>query len=147
MFQYLFYEQSHAAIAPARTATEAMRLLLTNPLNPFSNTFHGRAFGAACEVFEAATRRYEKPAFKINSTIINGEPAPVRETIIWERPFCRLLHFERQHQCLDRDPKVVIVAPLAGHYATLLRGTVEGMLPKHDVYITDWSDARDVPLA
>jgi len=100
---------------------------------------------AACEVFATGTRRYEKPAFDIESTIINGEP--VRETIIWERPFCRLLHFERQHQYLTRDPKVVIVAPLAGHYATLLRDTVEGMLPKHDVYITDWSNARDVPLA
>ncbi len=147
MFQYLLYEQSHAAVAPARAASEAMRLLLTNPLNPLSNTFHGRAFAAACEVFEAGTRRYEKPAFDIESTISNGEPVPVRETIIWKRPFCRLLHFERRHQNLNRDPKVIIVAPLAGHYATLLRDTVEGMLPKFNVYITDWSNARDVPLA
>jgi poly(3-hydroxybutyrate) depolymerase len=147
VFQYLFYEQSHAAVAPARAASEVMRLLLTNPLNPLSYTFHGRAFAAACEVFEDSTRRYEKPAFQINSTIINGEPVPVREIVIWQRPFCRLLRFERQHRYLNRDPKVVIVAPLAGHYATLLRGTVESMLPKHDVYITDWSDARDVPLA
>jgi poly(3-hydroxybutyrate) depolymerase len=145
--QYLLYEQSHAVVAPARAASEAMRLLVTNPLNPLSYTFHCRAFAAACEVFEAGTRRYEKPAFNIESTIINGEPVPVRETIIWERPFCRLLHFERQHRYLNRDPKVVIVAPLAGHYATLLRGTVAAMLPKHDVYITDWSNARDVPLA
>jgi poly(3-hydroxybutyrate) depolymerase len=140
VFQYLFHEQSHAAVAPVRAASEAMRLLLTNTLNPLSNTFHVRAFAAACEVFEAGTRRYEKPAFQIESTIINGERVPVRETIIWERPFCSLLHFERQHQYLNRDPKVVLVAPLAGHYATLLRGTVEGMLPMYNVYITDWSE-------
>lgn len=143
MFQYLFYEQSHAPAAPVRAASEAMR----NPLNPLSYTFHSRAFAAACEVFEAGTRRYEKPAFQINSTIIYGEPMPVSETVTWQRPFCGLLHFERQHRYLNQNPKVVIVAPLAGHYATLLRDTVESMLPNHDVYITDWSDARDVPLA
>jgi poly(3-hydroxybutyrate) depolymerase len=147
VLQYLFYEQSHAAFAPARAAAEAMRFLLTNPLDPLSYTFHSRAVAAACEIFEAGTRRYEKPAFDIESTLINCEPVPVRETIIWERPFCRLLHFERQHQYSNRDPKVVIVAPLAGHYATLLRGTVAAMLPKHDVYITDWLNARDVALS
>src|SRR5262245_12706859 len=124
-----------------------MRLLVTNPLNPLSYTFHSRTFATVCEIFEVSTRRFEKPAFQINSTIINGEPVPVREIVIWQRPFCRLLHFERQHRYLKQDPKVVIVAPLASHYATLLRGTVEGMLPKHDVYITDWSNARDAPLA
>jgi poly(3-hydroxybutyrate) depolymerase len=76
MFQYFFYEQNHAAVAPARAASEAMRLLVRNPLNPLSYTFHGRALAAACEVFEAGTRRYEKPAFHIESTSINGERVP-----------------------------------------------------------------------
>jgi poly(3-hydroxybutyrate) depolymerase len=147
MLQYILYEQSHAAVMPALAASTAMRLFLENPLNPLSLTLCSRTFAAACEIFQQGLRQYEKPEFNIKSTVIHGEPVPVRETIVWEKPFCRLLQFERLLRYPNRDPKVIIVAPLSGHYATLLRGTVEGMLPKHDVYITDWSNARDVPLA
>ena len=72
----------------------------------------------------------------------------VHEKVVWERPFCRLIHFERAiARPHGSDPKLLIVAPMSGHYATLLRGTVEAMLPHADVHITDWIDARMVPLA
>jgi poly(3-hydroxybutyrate) depolymerase len=74
---------------------------------------------------------------------------PVRINTVWERPFCRLLHFERVFKHVPRrpQPKILLVAPMSGHYATLLRGTVEAFLPNHDVYITDWRNARSVPVA
>jgi poly(3-hydroxybutyrate) depolymerase len=104
---------------------------------------------AAAEMFERSTRRYGKPEWRIDSTLVGGERVPVHISTVWERPFCRLLHFERAFERRPRrpQPRLLIVAPLSGHYATLLRGTVEGFLPNHDVYITDWADARMVPLA
>jgi poly(3-hydroxybutyrate) depolymerase len=147
MLQYLLYEQSYAALGPARIMADVTRLFCGTYLNPFSHTFWGRGIEAACEVFERTTRRYAQPAFDIPSTIVDGEPAKVHEEVVWERPFCRLLHFKRHLRYSSRDPKLVIVAPMSGHYATLLRGTVEAMLPRHDVYVTDWIDARKVPLS
>src|SRR6516165_9797525 len=147
MFQYLIHEQSHAALAPARAASDAMQLFFKNPLNPVSLTPLGRAVVAGCELFEHSTRRPGKPEFNIKSTVINGKPVAVTEKVVWQQPFCRLLHFERQVPHPNCDPKLLIVAPVSGHYATLLRGTVEDMLPRHDVFITDWADARMVPLA
>ena len=108
----------------------------------------GRSVAAAAELFERTTRRYGKPEFGIASTVVHGERVPVVERVAWERPFCRLLHFEKLARGNGRpQPRLLIVAPMSGHYATLLRGTVETMLPDHDVYITDWNDARMVPLA
>jgi poly(3-hydroxybutyrate) depolymerase len=85
----------------------------------------------------------------IESALVGGERVPVEIKTVWHRPFCNLLHFERQFEHTPRyaQPKVLIVAPMSGHYATLLRGTVEAFLPRHDVYITEWIDARMVPLA
>jgi poly(3-hydroxybutyrate) depolymerase len=124
-----------------------MRLFFNAPLNPLSHTFYGRSVAAACDVFERVTRRYGKPEFNIKSTMVNGKPVAVREKVVWRRPFCNLLQFEKDVPRPDRSPKLLIVAPLSGHHATLLRDTVEAMLPHHDVYITDWTDARTVPLA
>ncbi|MGD9867054.1 MAG: polyhydroxyalkanoate depolymerase [Hyphomicrobiales bacterium] len=124
-------------------------MALKNPLNPASYTTWGRSISAACELFERATRRYGKPEFGIDSTLVGGERVAVHEEVVWQRPFCKLLHFRREMPANhkgDTDP-LLIVAPLSGHYATLLRGTVRAMLPRHDVYITDWADARTVPLA
>jgi len=146
VFQYLFYEFNHAALGPSRAAADATKLFFKNPLNPFAHTLYGRSMAAACELFERTTRRYQKPNFGLDSTLIGGERVPVREHVVWERPFCRLVHFERGLRRGSGDPKLLIVAPLSGHYSTLLRGTVEAMLPNHDVYITDWIDARLVPL-
>jgi poly(3-hydroxybutyrate) depolymerase len=99
-------------------------------------------------MFERSTRRYTRPEWRISSAMVGGERVPVHVNTVWERPFCRLLHFERQlkHAPRTPQPRVVLVAPLSGHYPTLLRGTVEAFLPKHDVYLTEWIDARMVPL-
>src|SRR4029079_17861775 len=104
---------------------------------------------AAAELFERSTRRYAKPEWGIDTVMVGGERAPINIATAWERPFCRLLHFERMfcHMPQRPQPKLLIVAPMSGHYATLLRGTVEAFLPNHDVYITEWVDARMVPLA
>ncbi|WP_409146339.1 polyhydroxyalkanoate depolymerase [Pseudoxanthobacter sp. M-2] len=135
-------------MTPMRAAADATRLSFKNPLNPLSHTVFGRSVTAACEVFERATRRYAKPEFGLDSTQVGGVRVPVHEEIVWSRPFCNLVHFERVlPDPSRRHPKLLIVAPMSGHYATLLRGTVEAMLPRHEVYITDWVDARQVPLA
>ncbi len=146
---YWLYEMSQASLNPARALADATRLFFKNPANPMSYTQLGKTVTAACELFERSTRRYGKPDWNIHSTLIGGERIPVHISTVWERPFCRLLHFERAFERQPRrpQPRLLIVAPMSGHYATLLRGTVEGFLPNHDVYITDWADARMVPLA
>jgi poly(3-hydroxybutyrate) depolymerase len=145
---YQLFELNHAAVSPFRAAADATRLYFKNPLNPLSHTPFGRSVAAAAELFERSTRRYGKPDFGITSTTVKGERVLVNERVVWERPFCRLLHFEKfSTRVIGDQPTLLIVAPMSGHYATLLRGTVETMLPGHDVYITDWVDARMVPLA
>ncbi len=145
---YQLYELNHAAMGPFRAAADATRLYFKNPLNPFAHTPFGKNIAAAAELFERTTRRYGKPEFGIGSTVFRGERVPVVERVDWQRPFCRLIHFEKTVRAGARpQPKLLIVAPMSGHYATLLRGTVETMLQDHDVYITDWTDARMVPLA
>ena len=145
---YQLFELNHAAVGPFRAAADAARLYFRNPLNPLAHTPFGRSVAAAAEMFERTTRRYGKPEFGIASTLVGGERVPVTERVVWQRPFCRLVHFEKGPlQAEHRQTKLLIVAPMSGHYATLLRGTVETMLPRHEVYITDWTDARMVPLA
>jgi poly(3-hydroxybutyrate) depolymerase len=146
---YWFYEASHAALNPARAYADAARLYFKSPVNPLSFTTLGKSIAAACELFERSTRRYGRPEWRIDSALVGGERVPVQITSIWERPFCRLLHFERvlAHAPRRPQPKILIVAPMSGHYPTLLRGTVEAFLPNHEVYLTEWIDARMVPLA
>ena len=146
---YWMYELAKASLNPARAMTDATKILFQNPLNPWSRTEFGRSVAAGCELFERTTRRYGKPEWGLPDTEVNGVRTPVEIHSVWEKPFCRLLHFERQltRPLRAPQPRVLIVAPLSGHYATLLRGTVEAFLPTHDVYITDWSDARMVPLS
>ena len=144
MTAYLWYELNHAALSPFRAAADVARLYFKNPLNPLSQTHIGKNIAAGCELFERVTRRYGKPEFGLSTTNVGGRKVAVEERIIWSQPFCNLLHFEKSGSSVPQ-PKLLIVAPMSGHYATLLRGTVEDMLPKHDVYITDWIDARMVP--
>ena len=145
---YQLYELNHAALQPARLYADAMRMLYTNPLNPISHTPWGRTVAATAELFERSTRQYSKPHFGLTKTAIDWKNVDVTEKIVWSRPFCNLIRFERALPAERRpDPKLLIVAPMSGHYATLLRGTVEAMLPHADVHITDWVDARMVPLA
>jgi poly(3-hydroxybutyrate) depolymerase len=146
---YWMYEMGQASLNPARAFADATRLMFQNPLNPFSTTEFGKSVAASCEVFERTTRRYGKPEWGIDETEVNGVRTPVEIKSVWEKPFCRVLHFERKfaRPLREPQPRVLLVAPMSGHYATLLRGTVEAFLPGHDVYITDWSDARMVPVA
>jgi poly(3-hydroxybutyrate) depolymerase len=146
---YWFYEMGHAALNPSRALADATRLFFKNPANPLAHTSYGKSMAAAAELFERSTRRYQKPEWHISETVVGAEHVPVNIRTVWQRPFCNLLHFERAFARPPRrpQPKLLIVAPMSGHYATLLRGTVETFLPNHDVYITEWVDARMVPLA
>jgi poly(3-hydroxybutyrate) depolymerase len=146
---YWMYEMAYASLNPARAVTDATKILFQNPLNPLSHTELGKNIAAGCELFERTTRRYGKPEWGLDETTVNGMRVPVEIRSVWEKPFCRMLYFERKltHPLRHPQPRVLIVAPMSGHYATLLRGTVEAFLPTHEVYITDWSDARMVPLA
>ena len=148
MFYHL-YELNHAAITPFRLASQINKFFLNHPINPLAYTLFGKSLAAGCEIFENLTRRYDKPEFGIDSVTIKGQPVPVREDIVLRLPFGQLKHFQRDLSQLPRrhtDPKVLLVAPMSGHYATLLRGTVKALLPDHDIYITDWRDARKVTL-
>ena len=146
---YWLYEMNHAALNPARAWADAVRLAFKNPINPLYFTSFGKSVAAAAELFERSTRRYGRPEWRISSALVGGERVPVHISSVWERPFCRVVRFERvfEHRPRRPQPRLLIVAPMSGHYATLLRGTVEAFLPNHDVYITDWSDARMVPLS
>lgn len=146
---YWMYEMGQASLNPARMVADATKLMFQNPLNPWVNTKIGKSIAASCEVFERTTRRYGKPEWRIHDTEVQGIRTPVEIKTVWEKPFCRVLHFERKlvRPLRAPQPRVLVVAPMSGHYATLLRGTVEAFLPTHDVYITDWTDARMVPLA
>jgi poly(3-hydroxybutyrate) depolymerase len=139
-------------MAPWRAVAVAGSSLLRSPLNPAAESTIGRNLAAAADVFETVTRRYRKPDWNLPVTRVNGVDVAVTPKVVWADAWCQLLHFERDEEVLVKaravrdDPKVLIVAPLSGHYATLLRGTVEAFLPEHEVYITDWADARMIPL-
>ena len=145
---YQFYELSRGAMRPARVMAGSYSLFLSNPFNPWTHTVAGRHAAAACEVFERTTRRYKKPEFRLGATEVDGATVTVSEEIVWRRPFCRLIHFKRDIQSgrAALDPRILLVAPMSGHYATLLRDTVETLLPNHEVYITDWQDARGISV-
>jgi poly(3-hydroxybutyrate) depolymerase len=145
---YYLYESTHMAWAPARAMADAMKMYSNSPSNPMGQSQAGRMVAASAEMFERATRRYGKPAFGLPTTVVDGHEVQITEKIVWKKPFGQLLHFSRAMPPKTApQQKVLIVAPMSGHYATLLRGTVEAFLPDHEVYITDWSDARMVPLS
>ena len=145
---YQIYEMLHLAFAPARALTDATMQLLKSPFHPFANTTLARNLSASAELFERMTRRYGKPVFGLHTTSIGGEEVPISEEYVWTRPFCKLLRFKREFSGVaPQQSKLLIIAPMSGHYATLLRGTVEAFLPSHDVYVTDWTDARAVPMS
>ncbi|MBV8105796.1 MAG: polyhydroxyalkanoate depolymerase [Hyphomicrobiales bacterium] len=147
-YPYHFYEMAHAVLAPARAVSDAAHFVFRNPWNPLSNTPLGKNISAGAELFERMTRRYGKPTFGLDEIEVDGVVYPVLEDVVWGRPYCNLLRFVRPDlPGAIEQPKLLIVAPMSGHYATLLRGTVEAFLPHYDVYITDWADARMVPLA
>ncbi|GHC80317.1 polyhydroxyalkanoate depolymerase [Limoniibacter endophyticus] len=143
---YRVFALSQSVLQPFRAYAETARAFYSDPANPLSETLFGRSMVAGAELFERSTRRYDKPAFDIAEVTVGGQAFAVEQTTVWQKPFCHLRHFV----CKGREhpaPRLLIVAPMSGHHATLLRGTVEDMLPYADVFITDWIDARQVPLS
>lgn len=141
---YSLKEMQNAGLAPLRMMANATKQMFSNPLSPMAYTDLGRHLAAGAELVERITQSYPKPEFGIRETEIEGKAVAVWEEVAVEKAFCRLLHFKRASKV--KQEKLLIVAPMSGHHATLLRGTVEALLPHHDVYITDWLDARNVPL-
>ncbi len=147
---YNLYEMNHAALVPWRAAADMGLNFWQNPVNPWSSSSTARAVSASLELFERATRRFAKPSFELKETTVGGTTVAVSEQILLHKPFVSLLHFSKvwpEKIKVKSQPKLLVVAPMSGHYATLLRGTVEALLPHFDVYITDWADARTVPVA
>jgi len=146
---YHAYELTHAALAPMKALCRAENTITENGLNPWAETPPGRALHAAFQLFDGVTGRYGRPAWGIDETTVEGAVVAVVEEVQVCSLFCDLLRFAKDDDVVPTgtQPKVLIVVPLSGHYPTLLRGTVEAMLPDHDVYVTDWRDARDVPVA
>jgi poly(3-hydroxybutyrate) depolymerase len=149
---YTLYEAGYYAAAPLRAAARATRAYWNSPLNPARETPVGRRLFASADLFSNLTRRYGRPEWGIDSVRIGGVDVQVRQVEAWADPWVRLTHFARDPLDLRRagrtaaEPAVLIVAPLSGHYATLLRDTVQTFLKDHEVFITEWSNARDVPL-
>lgn len=143
---YSLKEMSQASLAPTRMMANATKHLFNNPMNPLAYTDAGRKIAAAGELVERITQEYPKPSFNLTYTNIGHHHVDVWDEVVLEKAFCNLRHFKRSGKHPKHSEKLLIVAPMSGHYATLLRGTVEAFLPHHDVYITDWANGRDVPL-
>lgn len=145
---YHFYDLHHAMVTPARLMAETLQHVFSHPLVPAAYTRMGRAIAAGSEIFERATRRHGKPGFGIASVDVDGTPVAISERVAQAVPFCELRHFVKARDGVTRhEPRVLVVAPMSGHYATLLRDTVAALVPRHDVYITDWVNACQVPLS
>src|SRR5947208_159744 len=142
---YDAYEVQRSFLAGASKLAGLGAGWLSNPANPWGYSSMGPLVAASLEVFAHASAPRGKPEFFIESVRIRGKDVPVHEEIALRKPFGQLKHFAREG--VEGGPSLLIVAPMSGHYATLLRGTVERLLPKADVYITDWRDAKLVPLS
>lgn len=141
---YSLHEMQSVGMAPIRAMASAGKHVFSNPLSPLSYTDYGRHMAAASELVERLTKKYPKPEFGIHHVKREETRLLVHEEVVLTKPFCQLRHFA----CEDKMPrqKLLVVAPMSGHHATLLRGTVQALIPHHDVYITDWKDAREVPI-
>ncbi|MES2339104.1 MAG: polyhydroxyalkanoate depolymerase [Pseudomonadota bacterium] len=146
---YNAYEMQRSMLAGASALANFSAGWLNNPANPFHYFGGGPVLSSALEVFAHAAAPRGKPAFGLHHTVVDGREVAVTEDIVLKKPFGQLKRFVRTDETgnVIGGPKLLIVAPMSGHYATLLRGTVERMLPAHDVYITDWRDAKQVPLS
>ena len=143
---YSLFEAQHAALAPMRLMAELSRGWFGHPFSPFTLSPLAKEITASSDLFLRVTNRYEKPKWGLDTTTVNGREVPVEEEVTLHKPFCRLIHFKRAASSKD-DRKILVVAPLSGHHSTLLRDTVRTMLPDNDVYVTDWVDARMVPMS
>ena len=149
---YALHEAAYYASTPMRLAARAARDFWGSPLNPAADSAIGRHMHAGADLFANVTRRYGKPKWNLDTIRIGQVDVRVRETVVWQSPWARVIQFDRDMADMRRagkfslDPAVLIVAPLSGHYATLLRGTVEAFLPDHSVFIVDWVNARNVSV-
>ena len=150
---YQLYESQRALLSPFAEFASATSKLYNHPLSPFAHTPGAQRVSAGLDLMHRLSKEYEKPEFGINSVKVNGVDVAVQQQVAIEKPFCRLLRFKRFTDDLPMltrmkdQPTVLVVAPLSGHHSTLLRETVRELLKDHKVFITDWTDARMVPLA
>lgn len=144
-FLYTFMEMYKANSAPLRASMQTVQSWISSPYHPISYLSVSRPANAFLELFDRFTKEYPQPEFGIRKIVAEGKDHYIEEEVIMEKTFCKLVHFKKFPN--KNLPKLLIVAPLSGHYATLLRGTVESCLPFFDVYITEWKNARDVPIA
>lgn len=149
---YQLYESQRAMLSPFSEFASATSKLYSHPLSPLAHTPLSNRLSAGLDLMHRLSKEYEKPPFGITSVKVDGRDVAVQEQVALEKPFCRLLRFKRFTDDLDlltkmKDhPVVLVVAPLSGHHSTLLRETVRQLLVDHKVYITDWTDARMVPV-
>jgi poly(3-hydroxybutyrate) depolymerase len=149
---YQIYEANRAWLSPFSEFASAASKLYSNPLSMFAHVPQAQRVAAGFELIHRLTKEYEKPAFDITAVNVDGTEVVIQEQVVEAKPFCRLLRFKRftdDSKLLDKmreQPSVLVVAPLSGHHATLLRDTVRTLLQGHKVYITDWVDARMVPM-
>ena len=142
---YDTYQVHSDVLAPIRLTAEIFRGVLTQPWPLIEKVPFVRSVAAAMELLSNAGMSHDRPDFGIRSITIDGEEIAVTEEVVASHPFCNLLHFRKEWSACD-EPTVLVVAPLSGHFSTLLRGTVQTVLRDHKVYITDWRNSRDVPL-
>lgn len=150
---YHIYETQRSLMEPFTDFAQAASKLFSNPVSPLSQTTTSQRMAAGYDLLYRLGKDYEKPVFGIDTVDVNGVGVAIHERIELDKPFCELRRFKRFSDDpatltkLKTQPVVLIVAPLSGHYATLLRDTVRTMLKDHKVYITDWKNARLVPLS
>jgi poly(3-hydroxybutyrate) depolymerase len=142
---YQLYDWQRAALEPWRVFARAANELYGHPDSPLSYLPGSRNVAAAFDLMTRLTQRYERPEFDIESVRSGDREYVVRERCEVDKPFCRLLHFAKEGA--PRQPRVVVFAPLSGHFSTLLRDTVRTLLADHDVWVTDWKDAKEIPIA
>ena len=144
---YQLHDITRTLLDPMVHLADAYSKLFANPFFPPSYMPFARTAAAGWELLYRLGKTYDRQTFNLASAVVNGRPVDVTEETVAERPFCKLLHFKKSPAAIPAQPAVLLVAPLAGHHATLLRDTVRELLKDHDVFLTDWTDARQVPLS
>ncbi|MEG1970726.1 MAG: polyhydroxyalkanoate depolymerase [Burkholderiaceae bacterium] len=148
---YHLHELQRSFLNPMAAWAQASSALFSHPYSPLAYTPVSSRVAASYELLHRLGKTYSKPAWGLATTTVEGAEVPITEERVIDKPFCQLIHFRRDWPAAlanrAPDPKVLLVAPLSGHHATLLRDTVRALLPNHEVWVTDWVDARQVPVS
>lgn len=148
---YQLHEMQRSFMGPLAQWAEAYAKFLSNPISPLAHSPFSQRIAAGYELLFRLGKDYKKPEFKLNPVLINGKSVDIVEEFTEKKSFCNLIHFKKDLNNKEiaalKQPKVLLVAPLSGHHSTLLRDTAQKLLEEHDVYITDWLDARMVPIS